>query len=746
MSNAAVAVDPELTYVRAKAGPARAAGRAGRGARRARARQGRERRRRADPRPLPRRGPRRRALRAAVPVPARVGVRRARPHRPARRLRHRRRRHRPRPHGDRVRRGRLPPRRAVRPERRQPGAAGRHLRRAHRPVRRALGQGRRPATSSRTSAAAAGCCARRSTSTPTRTAGAAARRCCTTPSRPGTSRRRKHRDDLLAANESVDWHPEHIKHGRMGEWLRGNVDWALSRERYWGTPLPVWRCDGGHVHVIGSLAELEQLSGVRLEDPHRPFVDDVHFPCPECSATMTRVPEVIDVWFDSGSMPFAQWHAPHENEDVFRERFPADYICEALDQTRGWFYSLLAISTLLFGRAPYEHVVCLGLILDSEGQKMSKSQGQHRRRPGTSRPLRRRRLPLVLLRLQAAVGRLPLQHRRDRRERPPVPAPAVEHVQLPVDVRARARRRGDRPRPLGPLAAERDGRGGHREPRGVRRDERGPRDRGVRRRPLQLVRAPLAPPLLGWRPRRVRDAASTASSPSRSCSRRSRRSSPTRSTTTSTAASRACTSPTGPSRSERDLDLEAAMAVARETVRLGLSARAGAKAEAPPAAARGRRRGRRPRARGDRAPRRRRARRAQRQDAALRRAGRRARLLRGQAQLPHARPALRQGDAAGRRRDRGARPGARRAASLRAGRTVGVAIDGHDHELTADDLAARDAPLEGYQLEREGSHAVALELALDDDAAPRGPRPRGRPRRAERAQGGRPGGSRTASR
>ncbi|MEA2275989.1 MAG: isoleucyl-tRNA synthetase, partial [Solirubrobacteraceae bacterium] len=183
------------------------------------------------------------------------------------------------------------------------------------------------------------------------------------------------RDRLLEANEEVNWHPEHIKHGRMGDWLRGNVDWALSRERYWGTPLPVWRCDGGHMHVIGSLSELEARSGVRLEDPHRPYVDDVHFPCPECTGTMTRVPEVIDVWFDSGSMPFAQWHAPHETVDAFRERFRADYFCEALDQTRGWFYSLLAISTLLFGRAPYEHVVCLGLILDGDGQKMSKSKG-----------------------------------------------------------------------------------------------------------------------------------------------------------------------------------------------------------------------------------------------------------------------------------------------------------------------------------------------------------------------------------
>ncbi|HEV2061422.1 MAG TPA: isoleucine--tRNA ligase, partial [Solirubrobacteraceae bacterium] len=183
------------------------------------------------------------------------------------------------------------------------------------------------------------------------------------------------RDRLLAANASVNWHPEHIKHGRMGNWLENNVDWALSRERYWGTPLPVWRCEEGHVHCVGSFDELEELSGIRLEDPHRPYVDEVAFPCPQCSRRMTRVPEVIDVWFDSGAMPFAQYHAPFENEERFRERFPADFICEALDQTRGWFYSLLAISTLLFDRSSYENVVCLGLILDRNGRKMSKSLG-----------------------------------------------------------------------------------------------------------------------------------------------------------------------------------------------------------------------------------------------------------------------------------------------------------------------------------------------------------------------------------
>jgi isoleucyl-tRNA synthetase len=202
------------------------------------------------------------------------------------------------------------------------------------------------------------------------------------------------RGELLAANETVNWHPPHVKHGRFGDWLKNNVDWALSRERYWGTPLPVWRCEGGHVHVVGSFAELAERSGRILEDHHRPFVDEIEFPCQHphvqdaaasaraCGKPMSRVQEVIDVWFDSGAMPFAQHHFPFENEDEFETHFPADFICEAQDQTRGWFYSLLAVATLtgLSGgvapaSAPYRNVVCLGLILDEDGQKMSKSKG-----------------------------------------------------------------------------------------------------------------------------------------------------------------------------------------------------------------------------------------------------------------------------------------------------------------------------------------------------------------------------------
>jgi len=185
------------------------------------------------------------------------------------------------------------------------------------------------------------------------------------------------KDELLAANESITWYPDHIKHGRFGKWLENNVDWALSRERYWGTPLPVWRCedDGSHVVCVGSLAEIAERGGTPPDDVHRPFIDEVVLTCAECGGEMRRVPDLIDVWWDSGCMPFAQWHAPFENEGVLQERFPADYICEALDQTRGWFYSLLAVSVLLGRGASYRTCLCLGLILDPEGQKMSKSKG-----------------------------------------------------------------------------------------------------------------------------------------------------------------------------------------------------------------------------------------------------------------------------------------------------------------------------------------------------------------------------------
>jgi len=187
------------------------------------------------------------------------------------------------------------------------------------------------------------------------------------------------REQLLANNEAIGWHPEHIKHGRFGKWLENNVDWALSRDRYWGTPLPIWECasegcDGRF--CAGSVAELRERAGGEVpDDLHRPYIDEVTVKCEDCAGEMRRVESVIDTWYDSGAMPFAQFHYPFENEELFEERFPADFICEAIDQTRGWFYTLLAESTLLFDTSSYRNCVCLGLILDPEGQKMSKSKG-----------------------------------------------------------------------------------------------------------------------------------------------------------------------------------------------------------------------------------------------------------------------------------------------------------------------------------------------------------------------------------
>jgi isoleucyl-tRNA synthetase len=523
----------------------------------------------------------------------------------------------------------------------------------------------------------------------------------------------KHRDDLLAANAAVDWHPEHIRDGRMGDWLRGNVDWALSRERYWGTPLPVWRCDVGHTHVVGSLDELESLSGVRLEDPHRPYVDEVRFPCPECERPMTRVPEVIDVWFDSGSMPFAQWHAPHENEDVFRERFPADYICEALDQTRGWFYSLLAVNTLLFGRAPYEHVVCLGLILDADGQKMSKSKGNIV-------------VPWdVLDRYGADAFRWYLFTSKQ-----PWDGYRFSIDAIGESVRLFLRQLWSTYRFFTIYAPERDG-----DPTDL--------DRWIRSRLSatvaeatermeafdattagRLIAAFVDEDLSNWyvrlSRRRFWDGERPAFETLQHC-------------LVTVAQLLAPFTPfvadeiydnldgsepsvhltDWPEPEPRDRELEAAMAVARETVRLGMSARAGARVklrqplhEAVVVAA---------------GPER----------AAIERL---AGVVREELNVKTLR-FVEQADELGsyevkpNYRTLGPRFGkdmpqvaaaiealdpAHVAAALRAGRTLGVAINGHDHELSADDLLLAMRPLEGYQLEREGSHAVALELKLDD--------------------------------
>ncbi len=187
------------------------------------------------------------------------------------------------------------------------------------------------------------------------------------------------KDELIRENQKTDWHPETIKTGRYGDWLTNNIDWALSRNRYWGTPLPIWRCENKHEVCVDSLKELGALAGQELSamDPHRPFVDDITFACADCSATMNRVPEVIDCWYDSGAMPFAQWGYPHKEGSVekFKAAYPADFICEAIDQTRGWFYTLMAIGTLVFDESSYKSVLCLGHILDKDGRKMSKHLG-----------------------------------------------------------------------------------------------------------------------------------------------------------------------------------------------------------------------------------------------------------------------------------------------------------------------------------------------------------------------------------
>jgi isoleucyl-tRNA synthetase len=205
----------------------------------------------------------------------------------------------------------------------------------------------------------------------------------------------RYKDELVELNRQINWYPAHIRDGRFGNWLENNVDWALGRERYWGTPLPIWVCEEcGRQECIGSIKELATKSQIPMTksqtpspqighwsldidhlDLHRPYIDQVTYPCSECGGVMRRVPEVIDAWFDSGAMPVAQWHYPFANQELFEEQFPADFICEAVDQTRGWFYSLHAISTLLFNKLCYKNCVCLGLILDAKGEKMSKSKG-----------------------------------------------------------------------------------------------------------------------------------------------------------------------------------------------------------------------------------------------------------------------------------------------------------------------------------------------------------------------------------
>ncbi len=522
--------------------------------------------------------------------------------------------------------------------------------------------------------------------------------------------------ELLAANEQITWHPEHIKHGRFGRWLENNVDWALSRERYWGTPLPVWRCEQGHVTVIGSFEDLEQRSGCKLDDPHRPYVDDVFFACEQCAGTATRVPEVIDVWFDSGAMPFAQRHEPFAGELSLDELYPADFICEALDQTRGWFYSLVAVSTLLRGgEKPYDHVVCLGLILDATGQKMSKSKGnvvapwEVIDRYGAD-ALRwyffTSKQPWDgYLFSPEAIGagvRMFLRQLWNTYSFLTLYEPDAERaVETANDLDRWVRSRLS-------------------DTIGIVTERLDAYDATVAGRAI----AAFVDDLSNWYVRRSRrrfwDGDVAAHDTLRHCL-----------VTTSQllapfipfVADEIYDNLDGsepsvhltdwPEPGERDAELESAMAIARETVRLGLAARGGAKLKV----------------------------RQPLHEAVIVAAGpereaieRLSDVVREELNVKHLRFVSETSELGSytlkpNYRTLGPRFGKamaqvaaavaaldadHTATALREGRAVGIFLDGHDHDLDADDLQLVMAPLEGYQLEREGSHAVALDLKLDD--------------------------------
>jgi isoleucyl-tRNA synthetase len=531
------------------------------------------------------------------------------------------------------------------------------------------------------------------------------------------------RDRLLASNEGVTWHPPHVKHGRFGNWLEGNVDWALSRERYWGTPLPIWRCEGGHVRFIGSFDELEELSGVRVQDAHRPYVDEIGFSCPECGGRAQRVPEVIDVWFDSGAMPFAQWHAPIENAEHFEERFPADYVCEALDQTRGWFYSLIAISTLLFDVSSYKNVVCLGLLLGPDGQKMSKSRGNVvdpwdvLDRFGadalrwyfftSKQPWDGYRFSVetvgeavrqFLLQLWNTYGFYVLYANANGVAPESLPDPAASSHELDrwtlsrlhatVEVACERMDDYDATGAGRAIAAFVDDLSNWYVRRSRRRFWDGEEAAFATLRHCLLMAVRLLAPFTPFVTDEIHRNLDPHGEPS----------------------VHLCDYPeVGP----RDVALEEAMEVAREAVRLGLAARGQSKIKlrqplhAAVIVATGRER-----------------------EAIERLAD----LVRDELNVKEVRFAsaaeeLARLEVKPSYRALGPRFGkdmptvaaavaaldpARVAEALREGRTVGITVDGRDHELTAEDVQIAMQPLDGYQLEREGSHAVALELALDD--------------------------------
>src|SRR4051812_20936715 len=527
------------------------------------------------------------------------------------------------------------------------------------------------------------------------------------------------RDRLLAANDTVDWHPEHIKTGRFGRWLENNVDWALSRERYWGTPLPIWRNEAGETVAIGSFEELEQLSGVKLDDPHRPYVDEVEIPSPTGGEPLKRVPEVIDVWFDSGSMPFAQWHAPFENQERFAEQFPADYNCEAIDQTRGWFYSLIAISTLLYDQSSFKTVLCLGHIADPDGKKMSKSLGNivvpwdviDRHGADAFRwYFLTSKLPWdgylfssdtvgeslrqFLLQLWNTYGFYVLYANVNGVEPAEVdPANdldrwALSRLAATVETVTERLEHYDATRAGHAIQAFVDDLSNWYVRRSRRRFWDGdPAAFGTLRTCLVTVTKLLAPftPFIADEIYDNLD----ASEPSVHLT-------------------------DWPEPGERDEALEFAMATVRETVRLGLAARGQAKLKvrqplrAAVVVAAG----------GERD--------AIERLSALAREELNVKELRYVSQAdelgsydvkpnyralgPRFGKAMPQVAAAVAALDPG-----HVASVLRDGGRVAISIEGHDHELDADDLMLAMRPLEGYQLEREGSHAVALELELDDE-------------------------------
>ncbi len=553
------------------------------------------------------------------------------------------------------------------------------------------------------------------------------------------------RERMLQANETVSWYPPRVKHGRFGEWLKGNVDWALSRERYWGTPLPVWRCGRGHTHTIGSFAELEQLSGRTLADHHRPYVDEITFPCPHhdddgtaaCGESMRRVEEVIDVWFDSGAMPFAQHHSPFEHERELAQSYPADFICEAQDQTRGWFYSLLAVATLTTPsgggaqrEAPYRNVVCLGLILDGDGQKMSKSKGNTvepwqvldsygadafrwyfftSRQPwdgyrfseeaigeGVRLFLKQLWSTYYFYALYARAGAQALSQSdgaqsasgpdgdldRWARSRTAATAELVAERMDAYDVTSAGRAIGELVDELSNWYVRRS----------RRRFWDGERAAFVTLRECLLTIAKLLAPLCPFMADEIYDNLDGT-----------------------LASVHLCDFPAGDALPARDRELEEAMALARETVRLGLGARGKAKRKVRQplreavVVADGRER------------------------AAIERLAEvvREELNVRQVRFVAAAEELSEYEVKANYRVLGPlfgkdMPGAaeaiaaldpaRVAAAIRNGQgEVGIAVNGREHTLTAQDVILTLKAPEGYSVEREGAHAVALDLALDDD-------------------------------